>query len=70
MVHIFFSIIEDMILDPESTHSTFSACEFDYTCNTYRVEVTVGCGTVTVGKNYISVNVEPTSGLPKVSAIC
>ena len=48
-------ILEDIKLDPEKTHSDFQGCEFDYSSNTYRLHVTVGCGSVTIGENFLIV---------------
>ena len=65
-----FPIVEDMKLDEEKTTSTFSACEFDYSSNTYRVQVKLNVGAVTIGQNYITVKVDGCSGMPKVSGVC
>ena len=61
--------LEDMKLNPEETSTSFSGCEFDYCSNTYRVQVTVNVGSVTVGQNFITVCVDGATGMPKVSAV-
>ena len=58
-----------MKLNPEDTSTSFSGCEFDYCSNTYRVQVTVNVGSVTVGQNFITVCVDGATGMPKVSAV-
>ena len=64
-----FVISEDIKLDPEKTHSDFQGCEFDYSSNTYRLHVTVGCGSVTIGENFLIVKVDGATGFPKVCSV-
>ena len=61
--------LEDIKLDPEKTSSYISGCEFDYSSNTYRLQVTVNCGTVTVGENFVIVKVDGATGFPKILSV-
>ena len=58
-----------MKLDPDKTSTDISGCEFDYSSNTYRLQVTVSCGHVTVGENFIIVKVDGATGFPKILSI-
>ena len=63
------TFLEDIKLDPKETSSFISGCEFDYSSNTYRLQVTVSCGSVTVGENFVIVKVDGATGFPKVLSI-
>ena len=62
-------ITEDVKLDPDSTSSFISGCEFDYSANTYRLQVTTSSGSVTIGENFVIVKVDGATGMPKVLSV-
>ena len=61
--------LEDIKLDPEKTSTYIKGCEFDYSSNTYRLQVTVNCGSVTVGENFVIVKVDGATGFPKILSV-
>ena len=69
LIHSLYKIAEDVKLDPDSTSSFISGCEFDYSANTYRLQVTTSSGSVTIGENFVIVKVDGATGMPKVLSV-
>jgi hypothetical protein len=69
LMSTFFFVAEDIKLDPANTSSCISGCEFDYSSNTYRLQVSLSSGSVTIGEYFIIVKVDGMTGNPKVLSI-
>eukprot|EP00093_Oithona_nana_P013127 13127.XXX_124784_123722_1 [CDS] Oithona nana genome sequencing. len=69
MIIGWYDACKDVKLDPDSTSSFISGCEFDYSANTYRLQVTTSSGSVTIGENFVIVKVDGATGMPKVLSV-
>ena len=65
----YFTILEDMKLNPNETSAMFHGCEFDYTSNTYRLHITLSAGSVTIAENFMVIRVDGATGFPKICSI-
>ena len=68
-ITLFFTILEDMKLNPNETSAMFHGCEFDYTSNTYRLHITLSAGSVTIAENFMVIKVDGATGFPKICSI-